>query len=139
MEDVSASVRKKLSQNWPALSVRQGKINDELTAQIADFPFRDEYILQRQFGHGLLIAAAMDKKCIPHLNDYIKSKSASFGYEVSKLFGSEGTVAMGTVRNRLLGKKGADVHGDYSFCIAGFLNIRRRITHRAFLDFRVKM
>jgi hypothetical protein len=81
----------------------------------------------------------MDKKCIPHLNDYIKSKSASFGYEVSKLFGSEDTVAMGTVRNRLLGKKGADVHGDYSFCIAGFLNTRRRATHWAFLDFRVKM
>ena len=84
MENVSAPGRKKLSQNRPALSVRQGKINDELTAQIADFSFRDAYILRCQLGHDFLVVAAMDKKRKPHLNDDIKPKSASFGYETSK-------------------------------------------------------
>ena len=139
MEDVSAPAREKLPQNRPALSVSQGRINNELTARKADFPFRDEHIFCRKIGHDLLIAAAMDKKGKPRLNDDIKSKSPAFGYYISKLFGSECSVAMGAIQHRLLGKKGADIHGDYGFWTGSFLNMERRITIRTILDFRIKL
>jgi len=138
MEDVSAPACEELSQTQPALSVCQGKINNELAAQKTDLPFRDEYILGCQLGHDLLIVSATNKKGKPYLDDDIEPESAAFGYEVSKLFGPEYSMAMGAIQYRFLGRKGADVHGYHGLCI-GFLNMECRITFRAFEDFRAKM
>ena len=120
------------------LSVCQGKIDDELAAQIADFSIGDQYIFCRQRSHGILIAPSMDKKRIPNFNDDIKTESTSPRYKVLKLFGFEDSVAMGTVQYRLSGIKFTDIHGGQRLYLC-FLNMERSITYRTFWNLRVKM